>query len=182
MRPDRCGGLVEPLFSRLLGGSFAALAPRVRALHLRGGTRRYRGEVEVERGHGLLAGVCGRATRLPPAGHGPIEVEIAADPDGEHWSRHVGGHVMRSRLWDRDGLLHERLGLVTFVFRLVAHDGAIAWRVVRVRALGVPLPLRWFDGVAAREDESDGRYTFDVRAVLPVAGLLARYRGWLDVD
>jgi hypothetical protein len=173
---------LEPLFCRVLGESFATLSPRVRALHLREGTHRYRGEVEVERGHGLLARMCGRATLLPPAGHGPIEVEIAAGAVGEHWSRHVGGYVMRSRLWDRDGLLHERLGLVTFAFRLVAHDGGIAWRVVRASALGVPLPLRWFDGVAAREGERDGRYTFDVCAVLPVAGLLARYRGWLDVD
>lgn len=169
------------LFSRLLGESFATLAPPVRALHLRGGARRYRGEVEVERGRSLLAALCARATRLPPAGRGPIEVEIAADADGERWSRHVGGHAMRSRLWEHDGLLHERLGPATFAFRLSARDGAIAWSVVRVHVLGVPLPARWFDGVAARESGSGGRYTFDVRAALPLAGPLVRYRGWLDV-
>jgi hypothetical protein len=119
---------------------------------------------------------------LPPAGQGSIEVEIAADAEGESWARHVGGHVMRSRLRARNGVLHERLGLVTFAFRLDAHDAAIEWKVVHVRALGLPLPARWFDGVAAREGESDGRYTFDVRAALPLAGLLVRYRGWLDVD
>lgn len=172
---------MESLFSRLLGKSFATLAPRVRALHLREGTQRYRGVVEVERGRSVLALLCVRATRLPQAGHGSIEVEIIADADGETWSRHFGRHVMRSRLSARDGLLHERLGLATFVFRLQAHAGALEWRVERACALGLPLPARWFAGVAARESEADGRYRFDVRAALPLAGLLVHYRGWLDV-
>lgn len=170
------------LFERLLGDAFTTLAPRVRKLHRDVGTRRYRGEVVVARGRHVLARLCAWATRLPPAGTGPIEVEIAADASGERWSRHVGGHVMRSFLRERDGCLHERLGLVTFVFRLRAREGAIDWSVIGVRALGLPLPARWFNGVAAREGEDAGRYTFDVRAALPLAGLLVHYRGWLDVD
>jgi len=173
---------VTTLFARLLGGAFDTLAPRVRALHLREGERRYRGEVEVERGVGWLAALCIRATRLPPSGRGPIDVEIVADADGERWTRHIGGHAMRSRLWDAQGLLCERLGLVTFGFALSVRGGAIEWRVVSVRALGVPLPARWFGAVAAREFEQDDRYHFDVQAALPLAGLLVRYRGWLDVD
>jgi hypothetical protein len=154
----------------------------VRALHLREGTHRHRGVAEVERGRSVLATLCAYATHLPPAGRGPIEVEIVADVDGETWSRRVGRHVMRSRLSVHNGWLHERLGLVTFVFRMHAHAGAIEWRVDRAYALGVPLPARWFDGVAARESEADGRYHFDVRATLPLAGLLVRYWGWLDAD
>mgnify|MGYP001565526471 CR=1 FL=1 len=170
------------LFAGLLGSAFGTLAPRVRALHLREGARRYRGEVDVERGRGWLAALCIRATRLPPAGRGPIEVEIVADANGERWTRHICSHAMRSRLWAADGLLRERLGLVTFAFALSAQEGVIEWRVVRVHALGLPLPARWFSAVAARESEEDGRYRFDVQAALPIAGLLVRYRGWLDVD
>ena len=63
-----------------------------------------------------------------------------------------------------------------------AEDGAIVWRVVRVHALGVPLPARWFRSVRARESAGDdGRYHFDVSASMPIAGLLVHYRGWLDV-
>lgn len=169
------------LFERLLGSAFDTLGPRVRELHLDTGTRRYAGEVEVERGRHPLAALCAWATRLPPAGRGPIEVEIAADAVGECWSRHVGAHVMRSRLWEQGGLLHERLGAATFVFRLVARGGALEWTVVRASALGLPLPARWFSAVAAREADGGGRYTFEVTAALPIAGLLVRYRGWLDV-
>ncbi|MEO6296738.1 MAG: peptidoglycan editing factor PgeF [Dokdonella sp.] len=126
------------LFPRLLGNTFACLPPRVRALHLQTETRRYRGEVEVERGHGLLAVLCIRAAHLPPAGQGPIEVEISADAHGERWSRHVAGHTMRSRMWSQGDLVYERLGLVTFGFRLHVQAGNIVWRVVRVSVLGVP--------------------------------------------
>lgn len=169
------------LFPSLLGAGFDALPPQVRRLHLREGVQRLCGEVDVERGAGWLSRLCARATRLPPAGRGPIEVEIVATPGGEHWTRRIGGHAMPSRLWAHRGLLCERLGLVTFGFRLDVLEGAIHWRVVRARAFGVPLPTGWFAGVSACESECDGRYAFDVSATLPLAGLLVRYRGWLRV-
>lgn len=169
------------LFPKLLGAAFDTLPPRVQALHRRGGVQRLDGEVTVERGSGRLARLCAWATRLPPAGRGPIEVEIVAAPHEERWTRHVAGHAMPSRLWAHQGLLCERLGLVTFGFRLHAQDGAIVWRVARVRALGMPLPARWFAGVVARESQRGVDYCFDVAAALPVAGLLVRYRGTLDV-
>jgi hypothetical protein len=84
-------------------------------------------------------------------------------------------------MWASDGLLCERLGLVTFAFALAVADGILTWQVRRVRALGVPLPARWFEGVRACESEVAGRYHFDVRASLPLAGMLVHYRGWLDV-
>ncbi|MEI2454079.1 DUF4166 domain-containing protein [Lysobacter firmicutimachus] len=62
-----------------------------------------------------------------------------------------------------------------------SEEPGLSWRLVRVRALGLPLPARWFAGVRAREFERDGRYHFDVAAQLPAVGLLVRYRGWLDV-
>jgi hypothetical protein len=154
----------------------------VYALHSKSGLQRYRGEVEVTRGAHWLARLCSRATRLPPAGKGGVEVEIEAIDGAERWTRHIGGHAMRSRLWEQDGLLCERLGLVRFGFRLTVEQDVIVWRVERVRALGLPLPAAWFGRVLAHESEVDGRYRFDVAAALPVIGLLAHYRGWLHVE
>lgn len=171
-----------PLFPSLLGARFDALPMQVRALHLRAGVQRLAGEVEVVRGAGWLSRLCAWATRLPPAGCGPIVVEIVAMPANECWTRRIAGHAMQSRLWASDGLLCERLGLVTFGFRLDAEGGVLTWRVERVRALGMPLPARWFEGVLACETVRDGRYAFDVAARLPVAGLLVHYRGQLDVE
>lgn len=177
----------QPLYRALLGTRYQDLSPTLQRLHSRTGRHVYRGKAEVERGRGWLSQLCAWATRLPRAGHGPIKVEIVASDGHEHWTRMFGGYAMRSRLWARDGLLCERLGLVTFGFRLSAedtpgHGQAILWRVARVHALGVPLSTRWFDGVHAREYERDGRYRFDVVAALPLAGLLVHYKGWLDVD
>lgn len=170
-----------PIFQQLLGPAFATLPPSVQRLHLRMGKTTYTGDVGVERGTGLLSRLCAWATRLPPGGHGPVFVVIDATPSEERWARHIGGHAMRSRLWAADGLLHERLGLVTFAFRLDVDAGRLTWHVARVRALGVPLPSRAFHGVSARESEVDGCYAFEVTAALPWIGQLVHYRGQLHV-
>lgn len=175
-------GGFTPLFARLLGRDFESLPVAVRRLHLRPGVARHHGEVEVRRGRGWLSRLCATATRLPPAGQGPITVDIDIQPGAERWIRHVRGHAMPSRLWQQGDLLCERLGLVRFGFRLRVHDEGIEWTVERVHALGIPLPSRWFDGVRARESARAGRYAFDVQAVLPGIGLLVHYRGALDVE
>lgn len=170
------------MYRTLLGERMRLLPPCVRELHESTGLRQYRGEVSVVRGRSWLSRLCAWAARLPPQTHGAIEVEIDADADGERWVRRFDGHAMPSRLWVQDGLLCERLGLLRFAFVLEADESAVLWRVHGVRALGIALPKRWFDGVTAMESESGGRYRFDVRAELPVAGLLVQYWGWLDVD
>lgn len=172
---------VSPLFAVLLGPAFDALPGPVRALHVAQGRRRYAGSVDVERGPGLLSRLVAFATHLPPAGSGPLCVEIQASPQQERWIRFIGGRAMPSRLRREGDVLCERLGLATFGFRLEVADDAIAWRVVRVRVFGVSLPSRWFTGVGARESADGERYAFDVWASLPLAGLLVHYRGWLDV-
>lgn len=172
----------SPLFAQLLGERLARLPPTVRALHSRPGVAHYRGEVTVERGEGRLSRLCARATRLPPAGTGAIAVEIDAQPGTEHWTRRFFGHVMPSRLWPRDGLLCERLGMARFAFALDVRDGVLTWAVASVHVLGLPLPARWFARVHAREFEHEGRYGFEVDTALPLAGRIVRYQGWLELQ
>jgi hypothetical protein len=172
------------LFAGLLGdAAFSTLPMRVQALHRATGTRTYRGEADVQRGAGLLSRLCGWATAQPPAAaRVPLQVEIASTVTGERWTRDFAGHPMRSTMWASDGLLCERLGLVTFGFELMVENNALVWHVRRVHALGVPLPTRWFNGVKAAESQVAGRYHFDVEASLPLAGMLVHYRGWLEVE
>ena len=172
------------LFQRLLDPHvFAILPARVSKIHEALQTKIYRGQTDIERGSGFLAGILATATFLPPAGVKiDTEVEIAVTNKGEQWTRSFGGRRMRSQLWDADGLLCERLGLATFGFALSVENGVLFWRIRRVSSLGIPLPAKWFAGVVAREFVDGGRYRFDVRAELPLIGLLVHYRGWLDVD
>lgn len=171
------------LFPQLLGAAFSDLPATVQTLHRREGLRRYEGRVSIRRGGNWLARLCSAVTGMPPAmSEAPLRVEIEALPGRERWTRNFDGHPMTSHMWPRDGRLCERLGLVTFHFRLGVEDGVLTWTVERVRALGIPLPASWFDAVKAREFEQDGRYRFDVAAALPLAGLLVHYSGWLSVD
>lgn len=172
----------DPLFRRVLGAqAFDALPPPLRHLHVQPGTTRWRGHITVGRGRSLPARLCGWATRLPPLGRADIEVEIAASGGHERWTRRVAGHAMRSRLHGAHGLLVERLGLVEFRFHLCSRDQDIVWSVAGVRVMRVlPLPAAWFSQVRARESVEGGRYRFEVAAVLPLAGPLVHYQGWLE--
>jgi hypothetical protein len=169
------------LFRELIGPGFAALPPPVRRVHEDRATTLLAGRGRVERGTGWLSMLFAIATSLPAAGEDvPVRVAITRDATGgETWSREFGGHAMVSRLRARGGLLEERLGAATFRFRLVADGGRIDWRLVAVRALGIPVPLAFFSGVRAAESIDGERYRFDVEARLPVVGLLVRYGGTL---
>lgn len=165
------------LYAELLGDSLAQLAEPLCTIHNHRGTAIYRGEVEVHRGKNLLARLCASVAKLPASYAGAIEVEIVAAERVERWTRRFGAHVMRSRLHAHEGYLRERLGPVRFDFALETHEGAIRWRVARVRILGLPLPAAWFAGVRAVESVQNGLYVFDVRADLPGIGLIVHYAG-----
>lgn len=174
--------MTPTLFQKLLGASFYALPPSVRALHGVRGQARYAGRATIVRGRNPLARLCAAIARLPKAGEDvATTVTFEAGPSAETWRRDFAGHAMHSRL-HRDGtLLAERLGPLRLRFALHVHDGAIWWRTAGVRLFGLlPLPAGWFDAVYCREAERDGRYTFEVEAALPLLGPLVRYEGWLE--
>ena len=170
------------LFRRLIGDRFEALPIQLRAVHDGTALRTYAGRCRVERGTSLLSRLCGAISSLPPAADAvPIRVSIEPHGRGETWHRDFGGRTMRSTLEERGGLLEERLGPTVFRYALIAGSEAIDWRLVGIRSFGIPLPLAWFEKVSARESLDGSLYRFDVRAELPVAGLLVHYQGTLDV-
>jgi hypothetical protein len=171
-----------PLFRELLGSSFEALPQPLKAVHSgEAATTTWSGRCAVVRGTGILSRICGAIASLPPAGEGvPLQVAIDRGRDGETWTRSFDGHRLRSRIRARDGFLEERMGPTVFRFALEPTADAIDWRLVGVRSFGLPLPVSWFDKVSARESVDGALYRFDVRAELPVAGLLVHYRGTLD--
>ena len=170
-----------PLFERVLGPVFAQLPPRLRALHSIPQRQRWCGRGDVLRGTHWLVAPCAWLARLPPSATDvPVSVEFTVDATGERWDRRFGGVRMASRLWQRDGRLHERLGALRFRFALEVVEGEILWRAERAWAFGIlPLPARWFAGVHCREREHEGRYEFLVDVSMPLLGRLIRYEGWL---
>jgi hypothetical protein len=169
------------LFRRIAGASYDTLPAAVLAVHEGAFPRRFTGQSSVERGSSLLGRLLGAISSLPPAAESmPVSIVITEARDGERWARDFDGHPLVSRMFSHEGLLAERVGPNTFHFELAVVDAALVWRLVRVRSLGLPLPVSWFT-VLPRESAEEGRYRFDVRVELPVVGLLVHYRGTLDV-
>jgi hypothetical protein len=77
-------------------------------------------------------------------------------------------------------LLIEQLGPLTVEFELVPAADHLAWIARGGRVLGVRLPARFFSGIRAVESMAAQRYTFEVRAELPIMGLIVHYHGWLQ--
>ena len=118
---------------------------------------------------------------LPRAGKSvALRVSITPSARGEIWERVFDGKPMTSSLRDRGGLLEESFGPAVLRFALEATPESIAWKLVAVRTFGIPLPIAWFDKVHAHESLDGETYRFDVRAELPLTGLLVHYRGTLD--
>ena len=158
------------------------LSPEVKALHLKQGQFTYAGRVNVERGKGALSRVCGKFARLAPdMQDAPITVEFLTSPMREVWRRDFDGSPLVSRLSVKDGQLHERMGLITFRFRLFRIDKELHWVGERARILGIfPLPNSWLESVRCIESGNEGKYHFLVDAKLPWIGQLVKYEGWLE--
>jgi Domain of unknown function (DUF4166) len=170
----------ESLFGHLLKQSFNELPPAIRKVH-DARSKCLRGKGDVTRGaHWLVKWLAPFASLPPTSNNIPIAVEIVVHPQGETWSRSFNGHLMQSHLRAAEPLLAERLGAMTLFFRLHGDANGIHWHVAGAKCLGVPLPTKWFTGAVAREQILNERYSFDVRAALPIVGLLVHYRGWLS--
>ena len=169
------------LFANLLGAAFDRLPAGIRRIHAGSLPVRFSGACDIKRGSTVLGRLAGTLAGMPAAGSQvPLTIEIGAAVDGETWTRHFGTRQVRSRMTAEGGLLVERLGLLTIAFRLDANAHRIVWSPQGGRILGVALPEAFFRGVIASESLVAGRYHFDVRAALPVIGLVIHYRGWLE--
>ncbi len=176
--------MTPTLFQRLMGAEFYHLAPPVKALHSERGRFVWRGVCTIERGTGILARLACTVARLPPSmREAPVMVAFDNDSQHETWQRSFNGVPMRSRLRFENGRLHERLGLMSFRFRLYRIGADLHWVVEEAKFLGfIPLPASWCEGVRCRESGGDDCYHFMVAARLPWFGPLIHYQGWLLPD
>jgi hypothetical protein len=78
-------------------------------------------------------------------------------------------------------VLVERFGPVKFHFRLQADQGQLNMLLQSVTVFGIPAPKFMMPIVMAQETGAQGRLHFCVSAHLPLVGLLAEYRGHLDI-
>jgi hypothetical protein len=167
------------LYRRVLGERFDRLPPAVRAMHevFRDGGAS--GRADVRRGESLVSRLAGAILGFPPAGEHDLHVSFREHAGCETWTRDFSGRRFSSRLSARRGRLEERFGPLSFAFDLPCSADGLGMRIVSWRLGPLRIPLALAPRSDAREWEADGCFQFDVPIVLPLAGLVVHYRGWL---
>ncbi|RAZ90099.1 saccharopine dehydrogenase [Mesorhizobium hawassense] len=171
------------LYPDLLGDAWKSLPTEIRAMH--GGAELAQGRASVERGGGMLSRLAARLIGFPTAGTDvPVKVRFDIGKDGETWTRTFGTHGFSSRQFAGRGrserLLCEGFGPLSFAMALVVDGNRLSLVLRRWSLLGVPLPMWLCPRSNAYETVEDGRFRFHVEISHPVAGLIVRYRGWLE--
>lgn len=173
----------KALYSGVLGDAWKSLPAEIRAMHE--GAAMAEGSASVERGGGILSRLAARMAGFPPtAADVPVKVRFVTDGQGETWTRSFGTHGFSSRQFAgrgrSDRLLCERFGPLTFAMALVAGEDRLSLVLRRWSFLGLPLPMWLCPRSNAYETVEDDRFRFHVEISHPVAGLIVRYRGWLE--
>lgn len=176
---------IETVFENVLEGAHAQLPSVLRDLHGVLHKRRWCGEAVVNRGTGWLSGLVGWIAGFPPASDSvPVEVEMTKTERGETWVRRFGTKQFQSFLSNethqKRQVLIERFGWMSFRINLNFDGKNLNFPVIGGRLFGLPLPPLFLPRSETREYVDDaGRACFDVRISLPIAGLVAHYKGWL---
>jgi hypothetical protein len=169
------------LYRRLLGDRFDELPDQVRALHDVSAPATWTGRTDVWRGGNAISRALATMLGLPPEGRDqPLNVTFTPRGDTEIWQRVFGAKIFRSTQWADGPQLRERVGPVVLHMTLQLDHGGLGLTLVGVSVLGIPLPAFVLPRISTRESERDGRYLFEVEAVMPLLGRLVRYEGVLE--
>jgi hypothetical protein len=172
------------LYERILGESWAQLAPEIRQLHAVTAVSSFAGLCTVDRGRNPLARLLATLIGFPEAGvDQDISVQLTADAGRERWVRICGGRtfssVQQPGLRRSERLVRERFGPVSVDMALVVSGQTLHYIVRRWALFGISMPLFFGPRSAAVESARDGKFSFDVTISHPFAGLIVRYRGLL---
>lgn len=171
------------LFALSCGSTrYNALPPSLRAFHDNDGAPVWSGRADIDTGTGFLARYIRRLFGFPKAGR-DIAVTVSVDRKGlsETWTRDFAGARFLSRLtFEGSNQVAEAFGPFKILLGVQAIGSEIIMPVTGWRMGPLRLP-RFLAPVSETREHMDGngRFCFDVKITVPLAGLLAHYRGWL---
>jgi hypothetical protein len=171
------------LYENAMGrAAFARLSEPLRRFHSQSGRVVFAGQVEVDAPASLVARLLALCLGAPQrAVRGAIRFELEAGSAMETWVRHFPARTLMSTLSADGAHVVERMGPARLAFLLCEVDGGLEMRLDHMRFLGIRCP-RWLQPVlVAREHGKGGQLHFLVTAAVPLAGVVASYRGHLDV-
>ena len=162
--------------------SYRALPSALRAFHDIDGASVWSGRADIDTGRGVLARVIRCLFGFPEEGR-DVPVSVSVDRKGlsETWTRDFAGARFVSRLtYEGQGQVAEALGPFKILLGVEALGSEIMMPVTAWRYGALKLPRALAPVSQTREyTDGEGRFCFDVKITVPLAGLLAHYRGWL---
>lgn len=173
------------LYGRVLGTAWKQLPESVRFLHSRSAGLTAAGRASITRGSGLFARVIAAAFGFPRTAEA-IDLIVSFERTGfaERWTRMFGRKRFTTHQFEGrgrfEGLLCERFGPFTFGLALVVDAKRLSFVPRRWSAFGIPMPRFFAPDGEAFEYEQAGKFHFDVAIKVPLAGLVVRYRGYLE--
>lgn len=163
--------------------SYRRLPHAVRAFHDQDAPPVWTGKADIDAATSLAGRLVRVSAGFPASARG-ADVTVTVDRGGgeEIWQRNFAGSRFASRLRYEGGtVISERFGPFDIRLGLSTERGEVRMPVVGWRIGPVRLPLFLAPTSDTREFEGeDWRFHFDVRIGLPLIGLLAHYRGWLE--
>jgi hypothetical protein len=173
----------QSVYRQVLGADFNLLATELQRFHSMAGRVELTGRFSVKGPHSAAGRLVSALFALPrTAAETSFKFELDANARQETWRRHFPGRSMVSRMRAGPGMLVERFGPIHFYFRLKADDGQLNMLLQSVTIFGIRSPKFLMPKVMAHEAGADGKLHFSVSAHLPVVGLLAEYRGYLEIE
>lgn len=172
----------DSLYEAVLRDRYLLLPDAVQRFHRISGRRVLEGNVETDAPASPLARLLAACLGSPQrATKGAITFELATSPGAERWTRHFPTKTMQSDFRVVEGALEEKLGAARLTFKLHATKEALSMELQGMRFLGVPCPRWLLPKVTAEERGVGDFFHFLVSAELPFVGVVARYRGHLDL-
>ncbi len=186
---ESCRFREQSIYEQKLGrAAFDELPASLKRFHSDNGEPVWSGRADVETGRGPIAKLITKLFGFPAGGtQVPVVVTVDRKLDhkgkrSEHWIRNFAGKRFSSILkTGDDGRFTEQFGPFVFEIDLVVQGQTIKMPLTGWRLGPIPLPLFLAPQSKTLEFEDDQkRFNFDVRLTLPVIGLLAHYKGWLE--
>jgi hypothetical protein len=173
----------QSVYRQVLGHDFQLLAAELQRFHSMQGRVELSGRCTVKGPHSAAGRAMSAMFALPKTtAETPFKFVLEAGAAQETWRRHFPGRSMVSKMRVGAGVLVERFGPVSFHFRLQADQGRLNMLLQSVTLFGIRAPKFMMPIVMAQETGDQGKLHFRVSAHLPLVGLLAEYRGCLDIE
>lgn len=173
---------VPCLYRQVMGDDFGKLPLALQTFHSLAGKHLLNGWVHVDAPASTAAKCLAWCLGAPlGAQSGPIRFELEAGSSFEVWTRHFPSKTMKSRLSLAQSRVMEQLGPARLTFGLIRSADKLEMKLIRLQFFRIPCPAWLMPRIVAEETASACRLHFRVQASLPVLGVVASYRGHLEV-